>query len=164
MRRERLDKSSDLGVDLQYEYYSKKMKGILNRKDFRKVSEGFWDKFTMQLVEDKDLMLWLPRGFGYIYLTSYLPKVVVDETTWEVKSSNLTVDYGATNKARRETGDPTVIIYHENDHTSQRIYRFKWKRPLKSKAFRNARQYSFYAARVFKRRLAKQIKSAYYGN
>tara|TARA_R110000868_G_scaffold122495_3_gene324674 strand:- start:6436 stop:6963 length:528 start_codon:yes stop_codon:yes gene_type:complete len=140
-----------------YEYYKNNNVTDVSKLNFLKVAKELNEKLLKLCIAD-NIPLYLPY-MGKIEIRKYKRKLFDEEGNLKFRI----IDYKKTNEARKETGDPEVIILRTNDHSDGFTYKFYWRKNYCQDPL--IKRLAFKAVRNLNRFLAEQIlteKNDYY--
>jgi hypothetical protein len=150
--------NADYGMRYFYDQYKKANKAsTLTQKRFTGIWKDYVDSMMTKVIESKyDFKM--QAALGSIYVVSKKIEFKFDENG-DLIRKGFRVDWKATNDMW--DNDPVTkknkqVIYHFNEHSSRRNFRWYWDKRLCRVI--NQAFYMFYPSRVWKRKLAKWIK------
>lgn len=139
--------------DFYYIYKSERHNGEVTQKEYTKILKMFFNIVLRKMI--LDLFKFNFPGLGYFYIIKRKQVHKVD-SDGKLKVDAV-VNWIATNKLQKKTGDKSKFVYYLNEHTFNNIYRFKWDKTKYH--FVNKKFYSFSRSRNAKQILFKYIKS-----
>ncbi len=157
----------DIGISKMGDTFRKRYNKIVTRKQHYDILRDINKVLADHIVEGNKL--YLPKGLGTIYVTKFRPKDRFVTVNGKVMAKANQVDFGATNKLRREL-QPTwtnadwkkvakedrPIIMLNNDHSDGYRYTITWDKHYIM--IPTSRYWSFKGVRTFTRSLASRIK------
>lgn len=148
---------TDIKREHLYKYYKDNLGGEVNEKDYSTILKTFHSKIITDILYTGKIF-YLPFGLGQISIKSRIPKVKIDEN-FEVVKHNMPVNWRATNELWEidEVAKATKkLIFYNNSHTSDEVYRVAWDRNGCSIA--GLKSYQLKPAKHFKRGLTQVLK------
>lgn len=158
MNRKRSNKTNiNIGLDDFYKYYRENNKTKIGRSLYGRIVKDFFYLLIQEIL--KGFIFNMPYKLGHIGIHRYKPRVKFDENGFNFIESNVSIDFGATNKLWREQPElkHKKYIYHTNEHTNGFKYKIRWSK--KGAYVKNIRAFKFQPSRYFNRSLAKHIKN-----
>ncbi len=148
--------SIKIGMDDFYKFYKQEYNSKVNRSLFGKIVKDFFYLLIHEIF--RGFIYNMPYKLGAIGVRKYKPKIYFDENGFNFKKSNVSIDFGATNKLWRENPElkHKKYIYHTNEHTNGYKFRIKWSK--KGAYVKNIGRFKFSPMRGFNRALNKYIK------
>lgn len=134
-------------------------KSQLNRREvsspalYRKIIEVLFSKIFKAILYDGYVFRY--KKLGQFLAVMFYPSVREEEDGRIV--TNKPINYPATYKLRRETGDKTLKVYFDNEDTGGLIYRIIWD--TSRVHFTNKSFYSFSLNRTIRGLFSKEAKA-----
>ena len=144
--------------DFYHRYMIANKTSTLTQKRFTTIWKEYIDKVMQKVIHEKyDFKM--QAQMGSVYIISKRIDFKFDDDG-DLIRKGFRIDWNATRKMWQEdqrTHDIGQVIYHFNEHSSRRNFRYYWDKRL-CKVL-NQTFYMFYPCRKWKRELAKWIKS-----
>jgi len=151
-------KPVEYGMNYIYAQYKKTTDKPLSQAVFSSIWKDYAQKMMTKVIENKyDFKL--QAQLGSVYIISKKIQFLLDENGNLIRKG-FRVDWRATRELWDEDEDAKQrkqVIYHFNEHSGRRNYRFYWDKRLSKLKYQS--YYMFYPSRKWKRTLAKHIKS-----
>ena len=118
---------------------------------YRAIIKSIFTKVLHKIIYDSYEFTY--RKLGSFQFIKFLPKIKLTEEGKVI--TNKPVNFKETLKARKESGNPRLFVYHDNEETGGFTYRVIWDKTRT--AFRNKTFYVFKLDRGLKALIHEQI-------
>lgn len=151
-----IKKKSDFKILDLYKFYKSTNTNTVNNRTYSYIIKTL-NKKIIQLIYD-GLVFQIPSNVGYLGIVESKTHIIFKENgEVDVTKSNLSTDWGATNKLWDSKPElkHKKYIFHDNLHTDGRRFKIQWSRKFSN--IPSLINYRFKPARAFQRDLTKYI-------